>query len=348
MGASTIKDVARKAAVSVGTVSKYLNGLPCSPGRSARIKEAIELLNYKRNPFARSTRTAKSYCIGLVVEKASRDDSPLWIEGWLSSMLYALSAMGYKGNIYLLNGHDPDFSPEIFHNNVDGLITFGQFSDLFWEKMQQGCTLPIVTYLEKLPYSNAFTFPVSMEKALRALAEDFYSSGHRQIAVIGQPEGTALQKAQIFMDAFHKLNPEENKVMHLISKRGISQMDQGYSFTEQILLEHPEITGIFYTTDNLACNGLCALMRYRKRVPDEISVASYDHTVWAQNFHPLLTSVGIGYDKMAQSLTEYLYAILSGNRKKAEKLRNSSIELLYFPGKSIGKVEKKSKGSTTI
>ena len=69
MGASTIKDVARKAAVSVGTVSKYLNGLPCSPGRSARIKEAIELLNYKRNPFARSTRTAKSYCIGLVVEK---------------------------------------------------------------------------------------------------------------------------------------------------------------------------------------------------------------------------------------------------------------------------------------
>lgn len=338
MGASTIKDVARKAAVSVGTVSKYLNGLPCSPGRSARIKEAIELLNYKRNPFARSTRTAKSYCIGLVVEKASRDDSPLWIEGWLSSMLYALSTVGYKGSIYLPDSCDPDFSPEIFHNNVDGLITFGHFADVFWEKMRRGCTLPIVTYLEELPYSNAFTFPISMEKALCSLAEEFYSSGHRKLAVIGQPEATALLKAQTFMDAFHKLDPEENKVTLLVSKRGIPQMDQGFSLTGQILREHKEITGIFYTTDNLACNGLCALMHYRKRVPEEISVASYDHTAWAQNYHPLLTSVGIGYDNMAQSLTEYLYAVLSGNHRKAEKLRKSSIELLYFPGKSIGKI----------
>ena len=341
MGSATIKDVAKKAAVSVGTVSKYLNGQPCSPGRSARIKEAIDLLHYRRNPFARSTRTAKSYCIGLLVEKESRTDSPLWIEGWLSSMLYALSVIGYKGVIYLQDSHDPDFTPEIFHGNVDGLITFGHFSDDFWAKMQQSCTLPIVTYLEKIPYENAFTFPVRMEKALTALAEDFYNAGHRRLAVIGQPEETSLRKAGIFMDAFRALDPEQNQLLHLISRRGISQMDQGFSFTEQILRDHKEITGILYTTDNLACNGLCAMMQYSKRVPEDLSVASYDHTAWAQNYRPLLSSVGIGYDNMAQSLTDYLYAVLSGNHKKVEKLRQSAIELIYFPGQSIGKICKK-------
>lgn len=335
MSSVTIKDVAREAAVSVGTVSKYLNGIPCSAARETRIRETISRLKYKRNPFARSTRTAKSYSIGLVLEEHVKKDDNLWVEGWLTSLLYALSRTGYRGTVFLVDSTREDFSPEIFDGVVDGLITFGLFYEPFWKKMQLHCTLPLVTYLEQVPYEYGFCFPVEMKQAMTDLAQEFYNAGHRHIAVIGQPEKTAFQKSGTFIEAFENLGSKQQKAELLVTDHITNQIEQGYLLTQKALQEHEDITGIFYMSDNLACRGLCALMEQRKVIGQDISVASYDHTVWAENFHPALTGVGLGHETMAAALVDYLCSILSGDREKVSALQKESFTLKYFPGKSI-------------
>ena len=64
---ATIKDVARKANVSVSTVSKYINGGEVRPANAQAIRDAIDALDYKVNPFARMLKTHRSYSVGVLL-----------------------------------------------------------------------------------------------------------------------------------------------------------------------------------------------------------------------------------------------------------------------------------------
>ena len=335
---TTIKDVALEAGVSVGTVSKFLNGRPCSPKRRERIECAIEKLNYRLNPFARSTRTARSNCIGLLIEKSAGANSPLWLDGWLSSLLWALSGTSYRGMVFLVDSYDENFNPDVFANVVDGLITFGHFSEIFWEKMEKKSTLPLATYLEEVHYRFGWCFPVQMDDAMDLLAEKFYSAGHRNVGVICMPEQLSRRKGATFLQAFRKYHKKYNDSLLFVSDCRTSGSEQGTEITARLLEEHPEITGYFYTSDNIASGGVAMMMRKRMLIPEDISIASYDHTSWAQNFYPRLTGVGIDYRNVAVRLTSYLLAVLAGDRIRAENEKAQPIELKFFEGKSIGNI----------
>ena len=64
---ATIKDVARMAGVSIATVSKYINGGNVRLENVDAISKAIEALDYRVNPFARSLKTQRSRSIGILI-----------------------------------------------------------------------------------------------------------------------------------------------------------------------------------------------------------------------------------------------------------------------------------------
>ena len=68
----TIKDVAQLAGVSVGTASMSLNGSEkIADSTRERVMDAVKKLEYRRNPYARTLGSQKSYSIGLVVTDLS-------------------------------------------------------------------------------------------------------------------------------------------------------------------------------------------------------------------------------------------------------------------------------------
>jgi LacI family transcriptional regulator len=65
---ATIRDVAKEAGVSVGTVSNVLNDIPCvSDKKVKQVRDAIEKLGYRRNNLASQLRSNVSNTIGLIV-----------------------------------------------------------------------------------------------------------------------------------------------------------------------------------------------------------------------------------------------------------------------------------------
>ena len=68
---ATIKDVARLAGVSISTVSKYLNGGNVRRENIEPIRQAIEELDYRVNPFARSLKAQRSRSIGILLPNMS-------------------------------------------------------------------------------------------------------------------------------------------------------------------------------------------------------------------------------------------------------------------------------------
>ena len=88
----TIKDVAREAGVSVGTVSRYLNGAVLKEQNQRRIDAAVARLGYRRNALARSMKTGRSMLVGVIVPALSNMFSMRVIEG----VEHALEAHGFS------------------------------------------------------------------------------------------------------------------------------------------------------------------------------------------------------------------------------------------------------------
>ena len=88
----TIKDVAREAGVSVGTVSRYLNGAVLKEQNQRKIDAAVARLGYRRNALARSMKTGRSMLVGVIVPALSNMFSMRVIEG----LEHALEAHGFS------------------------------------------------------------------------------------------------------------------------------------------------------------------------------------------------------------------------------------------------------------
>ena len=63
---ATSKGVSHKTGLSIGTVSKYLNGKNVLPENAKKIQDAIDDLHYQVNTFARGLKTSRTFTIGLL------------------------------------------------------------------------------------------------------------------------------------------------------------------------------------------------------------------------------------------------------------------------------------------
>ncbi len=331
----TIKDVAACAGVSVGTVSKILNGGECAPKRREKIDSAIKTLGYRLNPYARAVRASRSNCIGLVIEKSVQEMSNLWLDGWLSSLLQSISGTRYRSIVMTIDSKDPGFDPEELIHQVDGIITFGHFFETFRRKLKPHREFPMVTYSEDALVSGGWSFPVDMKQAMAELAEAFYSRGHRHVGCIGVNYDINILKMREFEAAFRRLHPDYNPELMVVAPAYANGTEIGKQETARLLDEHPETSAILYITDSNAIGGIAALMHRRMSVPEDISIASYDHTAWARNMYPVISGVGMDFKTLAQLLVDYLIAVIEEKHELVEELRKEKIHLKYFPGDSI-------------
>lgn len=339
----TIKDVAREANVSVGTVSKILNGGKCADERHERVYEAIKSLNYQPNVYARAVRSAKSNCIGLLLEKNVYRTSNLWLDGWLSSLLQAIAKTNFRSEIITVDSQDANFDCSRFLQ-FDGLISFGHFYDQFWQKMDQQCNVPLVTYFEQAKYKYGFTYPVELEDGMQKIARHLYDCGHREIAFVADQSDVARFKMKKFGEAMTAIYPEYNHELLISAPELNTATEFGMYLTNFVLSNFPNVTTIFYVSDSYANGGLCTLMQQRLRIAQEISIVSYDHTSWTENFMPKITGVGINFRKTTQKLVDLLIATIKEETETVHELKQQSITLEYFPGNSVKKIKSNIKG----
>jgi LacI family transcriptional regulator len=119
---STIKDVAQKAGVAVGTVSRIINGHPSvDPATRKHVLRIIAKIGYKPNAVAQSMRTQTTHTIGFVVPDIS---NPLW-----ARILRAASAvcMEKKYSVVVVStggvpGAEIDALAAMAHRRMDGLM----------------------------------------------------------------------------------------------------------------------------------------------------------------------------------------------------------------------------------
>lgn len=126
--APTMRDVALKAGVALGTVSKVINGIPVSEKNRLKVEEAIASLNYEVNTYARGLKTQKSNMVALII--------PTTLNPFFANFAYYIESSLYRRGLKMLlccaDGipeKEADYLNLAMNNKVDGVIAL-TYSDI--------------------------------------------------------------------------------------------------------------------------------------------------------------------------------------------------------------------------
>ncbi len=311
----TIKDVARKAGVSVTTASVVLNGrptaIPVGDETRLRVLAAGAELDYRPNPFARSLRTGRSRTLGLMVttiadpftgEVVQAMDTVARERGYRTVLM--LSGMG------LSTEGQPASDEATGLRFVDGVLLLGF-------QLRGYAPFPgvaaqhrgLVTAIPNNPDLPSFAVDVDTRTGVRAALQHLQELGHRRLGMIYDPRHLRMRDLQTTFDAFVR----DANLPTLPGAVGTTEAGyyQGGQVAAERLLALPEPpTAILAANDQLAIGALHAAWRRGLRVPHDLSIIGVGDIRVAQYLAPPLTTVRQPLAELGRRATETLIDLL--------------------------------------
>jgi DNA-binding LacI/PurR family transcriptional regulator len=303
---STAEDVAKRAGVSRMTVSSVLNGtgsnVRVSDATRQRVIEAARDLGYRPDPAARALRTRRSRIIGFVprIDSATPHKEPV---ADLLRIYIARAAMAHGHHVVeasaetAVSRRSDELSQFLLGWRVDGVIFDSPASE---DEVRRFADLgvPVVQLMRPRTGMHTATITVDSSEGIRQAVEHLVQLGHRDIAFIGSglSHDIDCRRRDQFLRSLADHGVDERD-SYLCPDTDAS-IDHGYAIAQRFLELPQPPTAVFAAGDNLALGALRALYQARLRVPDDVSVVSYDDTFVA-NLYPPLTSVGQPLDEIA-------------------------------------------------
>ena len=317
-GAVSIRDVARRAGVSIATVSRSVNRIPTvDPVLAERVWHAIEEVGYLPNTQARALVSGRSRMLGLIVSEITNPFFPELVQEFENLAV----AQGYEVLIGSTN-----YSPErteslirrMLQRNVDGVavMTFGIEEELVQKLVEREFPLVFVDAGPRLP--NIRILKVNYGAGIRQAVQHLAALGHRAIAFISGP--LRLRSAVSRRDAFLRSMAELGLTVpaeHMVE--GTHTMEGGMEAMDR-LIALPELpTAVLCSNDMTAIGVLHALYRTTHSVPQDISVVGFDDIHLVQFMLPPLTTVQMSCKDLAAAAVEALRAGVERDHPQAAK-----------------------------
>ena len=299
---ATIKDVAKKANVSVATVSRVINqkGYVNEETR-ALVENAIKDLNYIPNELARSLFNKHSKLIGVLVPHFDTQFYAELIEG----IENAAMKLGYK--IMLSNTQDnakreKDYIHIYSQYNIDGIIVASNAHNV--EQLIKS-DLPIVT-VDHILSENIPSITSNNILGGIIAAQRLISGGARYILELRGPSFllTVSERSLGFRQVL-----VQNNIPYISYDGDLINPD--IDAITKIIQDHPEIDGVFATSDFLAIHAQTILQRMGKKIPSEVQVVGFDNIVYTTLVSPTITTIEQPIRRMGELALESLVKLLN-------------------------------------
>lgn len=288
----TVSQVAREAGVSVATVSRVLNkSRYVSDETRERVMAAVQKLDYHINLPARTLKTGKTGRIGVVVP----DIGNLFWANVVKGVEDQVAQQGY--HVLLCNTDETPSREATFIRMmreawVDGIIiaTTGGNDRLLYECAKDG--LPVVLIDRRLDMLDVPADVVVLDnfgstyKAVRYL----HGLGHTRIGMITGPIAITPGSERLagYRKGLEDLGlPKDESVVAV----GNLKIDSGYELTLRFLELDRRPTAIVVANNVMVTGAIKAVREVGLRIPEDVSIISFDDTVFAEIVDPPLTVV---------------------------------------------------------
>lgn len=297
---STIKDVAREAGLSVGTVSRVLNGRGyLSQEAKDRVQAAMHRLGYEPNALARSLSKSSSRIVAIIMPML---DNPFFSE-LLMAITGELSQRGYQSLLFVCDsreGNVSGFMRECMRNRVAGIILCS--GSLTSDDLGE-LSIPVVT-LERGSLENASRIMCDNRLGGRLAAEHLIARGCRRLLALSAPQGHPMpgdERMEAFLETCRQAGVDCGGV---VLEAGLFHSQDYSASIEEVLARHPDCDGLFCTSDMLAVQAMGVACQLGRRIPEDLKVVGFDGTKLARTLRPSLTTVAQPTGQMARLAVE--------------------------------------------
>jgi LacI family transcriptional regulator len=312
-----IHAVARRARVSIATVSRTINHIPSvDPELANRVREAIRELNYFPNTQARALVSGRSRLLGLIVSEITNPFFPELIQGFEDVAV----EHGYEILISSTN-YDPERMSlcirRILERKAEGVavMTFGIEEPLLDQLAEREVPLVFVDVGPDRP--GVSVLRVDYQHGIRQGVQHLAALGHRDIAFVTGPP--RLHSAQSRRTAFRRSLQECGiPVDERWIVEGDHMMEGGMAAAERLLGGKRLPTAIMCSNDMTALGVLHTAYRVGLRVPADLSVIGFDNIHMTEMMIPPLTSIQMSRLELARAAVSALRAHVERSSPKRE------------------------------
>lgn len=306
-----IKEVAKKAGVSISTVSNVINEKkPVSPELKARVNEVIEELQYEVNPVGRGLKSNRTNQVGVIVPSFNQVYFPAVLQGIHEAGI----KYGYTISVFETNG-DVELEKEhvrfLQHSWSDGIILASyangeNISDRKYirslvESGNRKKAIPVVS-LENVLDPGIDAVVIDNRNAAATAVNHLISMGHKTIAHVAAP--SKFQIGVLRLEGFKETMQQAGLSVDtdLIAEGDYSPVS-GYNAMKVLLKKGKKFSAVFAATDQMGIGAIRALLDEGYRVPEDVAVIGIDNNFPSTLITPSLSSVNIpkydlGYQAM--------------------------------------------------
>ncbi|WP_411148542.1 LacI family DNA-binding transcriptional regulator [Streptomyces sp. A30] len=316
-GRPTLEEVAARAGVGRGTVSRVINGSPrVSDATRAAVEAAVAELGYVPNTAARALAANRTDAIALVVPEP---ETRFFAEPYFSDMLKGVGAELADTQMQLLlifAGNDRErarLAQYLAAHRVDGVLLVSVHADDPLPDLLSQLEIPAVI---SGPRSAAETLPsVDSDNygGARSAVEHLLARGCRAVAhITGRLDVYGAQRRvdgyrDALLDAGHELDEQ------LIQPGDFTEEGGRRAMTE-LLARRPDLDAVFAGSDVMAAGARQVLREEGRRIPDEIALVGYDDSAIARHMDPPLTSVRQPIEEMGRRMIDLLLTEIADRR----------------------------------
>lgn len=287
----TIKDVARKANVSVATVSRALNGHQnVAEDVRRRVVGIANELRYSPHHAARSLSSRRTNTIGVVL--------PDLYGEFFSELMRGIDQVARERGLHLLvssyhgNPQEQGDALRAMRGRVDGLLLMSPFagtSDFISENLAP--SMPVVLMNTQATDAGRVALCVDSYAGAREMVRHLVDRGCKRIAFITGPADNydASERLRGYHDAVAELLPDARPWV----LQGDFDEASGHRAGLSLLGASTRPDAVFAANDMMALGCLFALSQGGMRVPDDIVLAGFDDIPLARYVHPALTTMRV-------------------------------------------------------
>lgn len=289
--ATSIKDVAREAGVSIATVSRVLNDIDVvNEDTKKKVLDAIKKLGYRPNIVARSLKTQKTKTVGILVPDISSGFYPEIVRGAEDV------ANIYDYNVILCNSDFDDEKEKEYlrvlkEKMVDGVIYMS--SSLQEETLDIINELDLTTVLVETKDKEESLPSVTIDnvKAMQEATNYLIDKGLKNIAFAGAKKGSMNAWGDRYIGYENALNDRGIKLDDNLVYTKNLKVSTGYEAVEKFENSKKEYSAVVCASDEIAMGVINALRERGKKVPEDVSVIGFNDNAVSSVFYPKITTI---------------------------------------------------------
>ena len=320
---TTIKDVAKKAGVSVGTVSNVINNIDIVTENTRRkVFKTIKELNFKPNAIARSLSKGKTNNIVIIVPEIS---NPFFSE-LIRGITDYLETKGYYAIIR--NTDSSGKKEEIFIRDLNSLLVSGMIITPIDAKggnlqVLSGLKVPMVIVDRESDILKEDMVIVNNHKGAYEAVNYLINCGHKIIIILcGSKHTKTAQNRYIGWENAMKENGLFNNDYIYW---GDFTIDSGRKNMDKVLKKFKQVDAVFASNDTIAIGAMQAIRENDLRIPEDISIIGFDDISFSKLLNPPLTTIRQPVYEMGSMAAEILLKKI-GEKNQQKKVCRYVIE----------------------